>query len=57
MSPTLGVFVMIPPVVSGVVFVEPPGAVGPVEFMTLAGHATQQNCGQKQGDSFHRAAS
>jgi hypothetical protein len=37
--------------------VQPPGAVRPVEFMTLAGHAKQRRRHQKQGNSFHRAAS
>lgn len=40
-----------------VVLVELLGAIGPLEFMALAGNGKQGNGHQKDGESFHRAAS
>jgi len=43
--------------VAGVFLMKLPGPVRTFEFMTFAGHAQDRSRHQKQGKTFHRAAS
>jgi hypothetical protein len=53
----LFLIVMLSIPVAGVVFMELFGAVRPLEFMALAGHAQDRNGHQQQEGKFHRGAS